>query len=153
MNEPDETSRTGASPAPAQPGTDATATDGGPPPTLLDQDERIGEPFYRFQALKPTALADATRFFSEFRQAMIQRMDWEDRHLFREFAHRIGVGAESITGRMRQEHQQIRQLLDAIAGKLARSDAATEREERELENLLSAHNDHEHKVVYSAFEN
>lgn len=118
-----------------------------------DSVNRIGEPFHRFQALKPTALSDATSAFSEFREAMIQRMEWEDHHLFREFADRVGVGAESITGRLRQEHLQIRQLLDAIAGKLAHSDPDTEREERELENLLSAHNHHEHKVIYAAFEN
>jgi RNA polymerase-binding transcription factor DksA len=53
---------------------------------------------------------------------------------------------------MRQEHEQIREILNEIEWKLSRSDFATEAEERALEAALIAHNHRETRVVYSALE-
>lgn len=123
--------------------------------TLADRrtdEDRIGEPFHRFQALKGTDLAAATSCFSQFKAGLLRRMDWEDAHLFPAFSERAGKSADTVAAAMRQEHEKIRELLTAIEQKLTRSDPATEVEERELEAVLSNHNHRETRVVYSALE-
>ena len=113
---------------------------------------QIGAPFHRFQALKATDLGAATRCFGQFKAGLLQRMAWEDAHLFTAFVERTGSDGANAGATMRLEHEQIRDLLRAIERKLIQSDSATEPEERALEAALIAHNHRESRIVYSALE-
>jgi RNA polymerase-binding transcription factor DksA len=117
----------------------------------LDEDQ-IGEPFYKFQHLKRVDVPAAVQAFSQFKTALTRRMASEETDLFPSFEARIGKQAKSISESMRQEHEQIREILNEIEWKLSRSDFATEAEERALEAALIAHNHRETRVVYSALE-
>mgnify|MGYP001544519602 CR=1 FL=1 len=117
----------------------------------LDEDQ-IGEPFYRFQQLKRIDPRSAFEAFSQFKTAMIRRMDSEDVELFPAFEARVGKEVCNISDTLRQEHEEIRRVLNEIEVKLSRSDFSTQMEERALEAALIAHNHRETNVVYSALE-
>lgn len=139
-----------SSPA-SQPGQ--SLQDSGSSPLLDPHDEdQIGEPFYKFQQLKRVDIPAAVQAFSQFKTALTRRMASEERDLFPSFEARIGKQVKSISETMRQEHEQIRRILNEIELKLSRSDFATEAEERALEAALIAHNHRETRVVYSALE-
>lgn len=117
------------------------------------QDEdQIGEPFYRFQQLKHSDPRAAIQVFSQFKIALTRRMDSEEVELFPIFEVRVGKYGKKISETMRQEHQQIRDLLNAIEMKLSLADLKTEVEERALEAALVTHNHRETSIVYSALE-
>lgn len=115
-------------------------------------EEHIGEPFHRFQALKPTDYPAAVKCFAEFKTAIARRIQWEEEEVFPEFLQRVGGGLESTCDSLRAEHREVLTLLDAIDAKLSRSHMATDAEEAALQKLLTAHNHKEHSVVYPALE-
>ncbi|MFO1514930.1 MAG: hemerythrin domain-containing protein [Verrucomicrobiota bacterium] len=117
----------------------------------LDE-EHIGEPFHRFQALKATDFPAAVKCFVEFKTAIARRIQWEEEEVFPEFLHRVGGGLESTCDVLRQEHRKVLTLLDDIEAKLSRSNPATDTEEAALQKLLAGHNHKEHSVVYPAME-
>lgn len=123
-------------------------------PGFLDaQDEdQIGQPFYRYQQLKGGNPPGAIKVFSQFKIALTRRMDSEEVELFPRFEVRVGKYGKKISETMRQEHQQIRDLLNAIEMKLSLADLKTEAEEHALEAALVAHNYREKSIVYSALE-
>ena len=132
-------------------------TTGNPPPPTprdgagLDEDE-IGEPFHRFQALKGTDFKAAVKCFAEFKTGIARRIRWEEEALFPEFLQRVGGGLETTCDALREEHREVVKLLEAIEAKLSRSDAATEAEETALQKLLATHNHKEHTIVFPALE-
>jgi iron-sulfur cluster repair protein YtfE (RIC family) len=130
----------------------AQANDG-PSATLQVQDEdQIGEPFYKFQQLKRSNPAAAVQSFAHFKVALMRRMDAEEAELFPAFETRVGKHAGNISEAMRVEHQQIKNILNSIEAKLSSADLKTEAEERALEAALIAHNHRETRVLYFALE-
>ena len=115
-------------------------------------DEEIGEPFHRFQVLKASDFPAAVKCFTEFKNAIIRRIQWEEAEVFPEFLQRVGGGLESTCDSLREEHREVIKLLNAIETKLSRPDMATDTEETALQRLLAAHNHKEHTIVFPALE-
>lgn len=110
--------------------------------------EQLGAPFHRFQQLKPSNLAEATRCFAEFKTGLLRRIEWEEATLFPMFDQKLGAPAGNISASLRTEHDGIRAHLDAIALKLSMQNPATDSDEAALAALLSAHNHREHDAIY-----
>lgn len=117
----------------------------------LDEDQ-IGEPFQRFQAFKGTDFRAAVKCFAEFKAGIARRVQWEEGVVFPNFLERAGGGLQNTCDGLRQEHQEVLRLLEAIEAKLVNSNPATEAEEAALQELLATHNHKEHRIVFPAFE-
>lgn len=116
------------------------------------QEEGIGEPFHRFQALKTSDFPAAVKCFGEFKSALTRRIHWEEEEIFPKFQQQVGGGLESTCDALRQEHREVLQLLDTVEAKLSCANPATEAEEATLQKLLAYHNHKEHTVVFPALE-
>jgi hypothetical protein len=128
-----------------------SATHSGQHVSVLEE-ELIGEPFQRFQAVKATNLPAAVKCFSEFKSAISRRIQWEEKEVLPAFLQRVGGGLENTCDTLREEHREIIKLLDAIEAKLALANPATDAEEAALQRLLANHNHMEHRVVFPALE-
>ena len=115
-------------------------------------EEQIGEPFHRFQALKATDFPAAAKCFAEFKSALTRRIQWEEEQVFPEFLQRVGGSLAGTCDTLRTEHREVARLLAAIEAKLARAESATGIEEAALQKLLAAHNHREHRVIFPALE-
>ena len=115
-------------------------------------DEEIGEPFHRFQVLKASDFPAAVKCFTEFKNAIIRRIQWEEAEVFPEFLQRVGGGLEGTCDLLREEHREVMKLLIAIEAKLNRLDKATDTEETALQRLLAEHNHKENSIVFPALE-
>ena len=99
------------------------------------------------------ALATAGRFavaaerFATFRQGLARHIDAEEDVLFPALAEHAPHAAGPV-GVMHAEHGQIRDLMATVTSALAASDPAWRSGVGELEEILSAHNLKEERVLY-----
>lgn len=85
--------------------------------------------------------------FQEFKAGLERDIVWEEAILFPSFENKTGM-TEGPTKIMRSKHQQIRGILEAIAGKLIAGTDATGDDETGLLALLGSHNQKEESTPY-----
>ncbi len=105
--------------------------------------DRLDAIYAKFRQEKDTA--KARDLFSQFDTGLRAHISWEEEILFPPFEEKTGMRDVGPTAVMRMEHQQIKQFLQAIAGKIGTDISA---EAQGLENVLSAHNHKEENVLY-----
>jgi hemerythrin-like domain-containing protein len=115
--------------------------------------DRLDELFKNFQQLKRSDFAKARETFKEFKIGLQRHIVWEEELLFPMWEEKTGMIEDGPTPVMRFEHEQIKQLLDAIRQKVERQDLDTDRDEQTLVNLLSSHNRKEERALYPAIDN
>ena len=115
--------------------------------------DRLDELFKNFQQLKRSDFAKARETFKEFKIGLQRHIVWEEELLFPMWEEKTGMIEDGPTPVMRFEHEQIKQLLDAIRQKVERQDLDTDRDEQTLLNLLSSHNRKEERALYPAIDN
>jgi hemerythrin superfamily protein len=111
--------------------------------------DRLDELFKTFQTSKRSDFAKAKDAFKEFKVGL-QR---EEELLFPMWEEKTGMIEDGPTPVMRFEHEQIKQLLDAIYRKVESQDLTSDQEEQALLNLLGSHNRKEEKALYPAIDN
>lgn len=122
--------------------------------TYYEQDhDRLDELFKTFQTSKRSDFAKAKEAFKEFKVGLQRHIVWEEELLFPMWEEKTGMIEDGPTPVMRFEHDQIKQLLDAIHQKVETKNLSTEQEEHALLNLLSSHNKKEERALYPAIDN
>lgn len=122
--------------------------------TLYAEDhDRLDELFKTFQTSKRSDFAKAKDAFKEFKVGLQRHIVWEEELLFPMWEEKTGMIEDGPTPVMRFEHEQIKQLLDAIYRKVESQDLTSDQEEQALLNLLGSHNRKEEKALYPAIDN
>ncbi len=110
--------------------------------------DRLDGLFSEYRALKRVDHARAKENFKQFKFGLQRHIVWEEQILFRLFERKTGMFDSGPTAVMRSEHRRIGERLEAIHQKVRVADPDTEREEQELLELLTAHNQKEEAVLY-----
>ncbi|MBI4024516.1 MAG: hemerythrin domain-containing protein [Verrucomicrobia bacterium] len=114
--------------------------------------DRLDELFQQFRASKETDFPRAGESFRQFRKGLEQHIAWEEGILFPLFEEKTGLHGCGPTEVMRQEHREIKRLLEQIGGKIERNDAATDADGAALLQTLGAHNEKEENILYPAID-
>ena len=115
--------------------------------------DRLDELFKTFQTSKRSDFAKAKEAFKEFKVGLQRHIVWEEELLFPMWEEKTGMVEDGPTPVMRFEHEQIRQLLEAIHQKVEEQSLDTDQNEQALVNLLSSHNRKEERALYPAIDN
>jgi regulator of cell morphogenesis and NO signaling len=114
--------------------------------------DRLDALFQSFQALKRHDMAKATEAFKEFRGGLERHIVWEEDLLFPLWEEKTGMSDGGPTFVMRNEHRQIKELLEAIHNKGAEHNPDSDQEEQALLKLLGSHNLKEERVLYPSID-
>ena len=106
--------------------------------------DRLDELFKTFQTSKRSDFIKAKEAFKEFKVGLQRHIVWEEK---------TGMIEDGPTPVMRFEHEQIKQLLEAIHRKVEEQNLDTDQSEQALFNLLSSHNRKEERALYPAIDN
>ena len=115
--------------------------------------DRLDELFKTFQTSKRSDFAKAKEAYKEFKIGLQRHIVWEEELLFPMWEEKTGMVEDGPTPVMRFEHEQIKQLLDAIHRKVESQDLTSDQEEQALLNLLGSHNRKEERALYPAIDN
>lgn len=114
--------------------------------------DRLDELFKTFQAVKRSDFAKAKDAFKEFKLGLQRHIVWEEELLFPMWEEKTGMIEDGPTPVMRFEHEQIKQLLDAIHRKVESRDLTSDQEEQTLLTVLGSHNRKEERALYPAID-
>ncbi|HKC94573.1 MAG TPA: hemerythrin domain-containing protein [Nitrospira sp.] len=114
--------------------------------------DRLDALFQSFQALKRHDVEKATEAFKEFRGGLERHIVWEEDLLFPLWEEKTGMSDGGPTFVMRNEHRQIKELLEAIHNKVAEHNPDSDQEEQALLKLLGSHNLKEERVLYPSID-
>jgi iron-sulfur cluster repair protein YtfE (RIC family) len=114
-----------------------------------DDHDRLDGLFGQFQALKQSDKAKALDFFRQFKAGLERHILWEEEILFPTFEAKTGMHGGGPTAVMRSEHVQIRRILDLVA---AKEGDGTDAAEKELLDVLGAHNWKEEQILYPSID-
>jgi len=115
--------------------------------------DRLDELFKTFQTSKRLDFVKAKEAFKEFKIGLQRHIVWEEELLFPMWEEKTGMIEDGPTPVMRFEHEQIKQLLEAIHRKVEEQNLDTDQDEQTLSNLLSSHNRKEERALYPAIDN
>jgi hemerythrin-like domain-containing protein len=120
---------------------------------FMGQDhDRLDAIFRQFRSQEHVNPSEAEKLFSEFKAGLERHIVWEEEILFPLFESHTGMHSEGPTFVMRMEHQQIREHLEKIRGKIATKDTTSSDLETSLIEILTAHNQKEESVLYPRFD-
>jgi iron-sulfur cluster repair protein YtfE (RIC family) len=114
--------------------------------------DRLDDCLHQFQLLKRSDFAGAREHFKAFKFGLQRHIIWEEQILFPRFEAKTGMHGCGPTEVMRQEHRRIGALMEAIHEKVKRGDPESDVEERDLIDVLSAHNLKEETILYPALD-
>lgn len=115
--------------------------------------DRLDDLFKVFQTSKCSDFAKAKEAFKEFKVGLQRHIVWEEELLFPMWEEKTDMVEDGPTPVMRFEHDQIKQLLEAIHHKVEGRNLETDQDEQALVNLLSSHNRKEERALYPAIDN
>ena len=113
--------------------------------------DRLDDLFRSFQEWKAKDYPRAKENFVAFKFGLQRHIVWEEDILFPLFEKGSGV-TQGPTLVMRLEHRQIGECLEAVHKKVKNADPASDQEEKNLLEVLSAHNMKEEHVLYPAID-
>lgn len=120
---------------------------------LLSHDhDRLDQLLETYRQLKRVDFARAKQAFREFKFGLQRHIISEETILFPLFEDKSGLRDRGPTVVMRAEHREIGRRLEALHDKVRRQDVDSEREEEELLQALSVHNQKEENVLYPAID-
>jgi iron-sulfur cluster repair protein YtfE (RIC family) len=115
---------------------------------MLEDHIRLDGLLKEFQRLKQTDRTSAKKLFHEFKTGFVKHIAWEEEILFPLIESRTSLhmpGPASIT---RNEHREIRKLLDKVYDEIMNKEEWTEELEARLMEVMAAHGEEEDKVLY-----
>lgn len=116
-----------------------------------DHDELDGY-FNKFKDTKRKNYPLAKEYFKQFKFGLQRHILWEEDILFPIFEEKTGMKENGPTAVMRQEHTQIKSLLEELHKKVQRKDPESDRQEEDLWTVLKAHNYKEENILYPAID-
>jgi regulator of cell morphogenesis and NO signaling len=114
--------------------------------------DRLDGLFVNFQRFKHSDYSRAKECFVQFKFGLQRHIIWEEEILFPLFEKKLGLHDIGPTAVMRNEHQQIGKCLESIHKKVQESDPESDREEKELLEVLKQHNLKEEMILYPAID-
>ncbi len=115
--------------------------------------DRLDHLFTQYQEHKRGDFQKAKPFFRNFRQGLKRHIIWEEEILFPMFEEKSGMGpGMGPTEVMRNEHQIIQQVLEAIHSKVREANPNSDEEEKALLEVLGNHNMKEENVLYPSID-
>lgn len=117
-----------------------------------DDHARLDGLFAGFQDHKNSDAGKSRELFREFKQGLERHIQWEEKILFPVFEGKTGMHDTGPTAVMREEHRQIRELLQTIEKRLGDGSARTDHEEALLTGHLGLHNMKEERILYPAID-
>ena len=115
--------------------------------------DRLDELFRQFQLSKTADFSKARECFRQFKVGLQRHIIWEEEILFPIFERKAGLAGGGPTRVMRMEHRMIEACLENLHDQVKLQNPATEDLERNLVELLTAHNMKEEQVLYPAIDN
>ncbi len=120
--------------------------------SLAHDHDRLDQLLETYRQLKRVDIARAKQAFREFKFGLQRHIISEETILFPLFEDKSGLRDRGPTVVMRAEHREIGRRLEALHDKVRRQDVDSEREEEELLQALSMHNQKEENVLYPAID-
>jgi regulator of cell morphogenesis and NO signaling len=117
---------------------------------LTEDHGRLDELLEAFQECRVKDPARARALLAEFVQGLHRHLRWEETILFPLFEEK--TGQTGLTRTLLGEHQEIRERLAALSGKLEQTDADGGPEEKMLVEELGGHNAREEYTFYPALD-
>ncbi len=117
-----------------------------------DDHDKLDEYFQCFQKTKRRDYARARECFEKFKSGLHRHIAWEEEILFPLFEEKTGMTDGGPTFVMREEHRQIKALLEEVHKKVQRQDPESDREEQQLFEVLKEHNYKEEAILYPAID-
>jgi iron-sulfur cluster repair protein YtfE (RIC family) len=117
---------------------------------FMDMDHcRVDRLLQDFSTLKRRDLKQAAAAFASGRERLLRHIVWEEDLLFPAFEDKTGMHDTGPTLVMRQEHAQIKAVLERITAMLeAGTGVELDGVEQELVGVLTAHNKKEETILY-----
>jgi len=116
-----------------------------------DHDQLDGY-FKNFQTLKRKNYPQAKENFKKFKSGLQRHIAWEEEILFPLFEEKTGMTDGGPTFVMREEHRQIKALLEEVHKKVQRQNPESDQEEQQLWDVLKQHNHKEEAILYPAID-
>jgi regulator of cell morphogenesis and NO signaling len=120
--------------------------------SLAHDHDRLDQLLDTYRQLKRVDFVRAKQAFREFKFGLQRHIISEETILFPLFEDKSGLRDHGPTMVMRAEHREIGRRLEALHDKVRRQDVDSDREEEELLQALSAHNQKEENVLYPAID-
>jgi regulator of cell morphogenesis and NO signaling len=120
--------------------------------SLAHDHDRLDQLLETYRQLKRSDFARAKQAFRAFKFGLQRHIISEETIFFPLFEDKTGMRDHGPTAVMRAEHREIGRRLEALHDKVRRQDVDSEREEEELLQALSAHNQKEENVLYPAID-
>jgi regulator of cell morphogenesis and NO signaling len=111
--------------------------------------EELDESFHAYRRLKHDDFEEAREHFERFYEGLMTHIEWEEEILFPVFEEKMGEG---LTGTMRQEHDQIQEVLGTLRDTINEGEVPEDRTDEKLLKFLNPHNESEESVVYPAID-
>lgn len=121
-------------------------------PFYTEDHDKLDEHFQCFQKTKRQDYARAGEYFEKFESGLRRHIAWEEEILFPLFEEKTGMTDGGPTFVMREEHRQIKALLEEVHKKVQRRDPESDREEQQLFEVLKQHNYKEEAILYPAID-
>lgn len=116
---------------------------------FLERDHRrLDELFAGFRRNKSRDPETALLCFSQFKRGLDQHIRWEEELLFPPFETATGMKGYGPTAVMREEHRQIRWIIDQIEQQLFHQVWETDTLEAQFLEVMGMHNTKEEKILY-----
>lgn len=114
--------------------------------------DRLDKLFSEWQAQKGSDFPAAKKAFREFLMGLRRHIDWEEKILFPVFDRNTGFSGQGPTAVMREEHREIKRVLENMHEFVRGGDIHTDRLEAALSVVLKEHNMKEENVLYPALD-
>ena len=121
-------------------------------PFYTDDHDKLDEHFKCFQKNKRQDYARAKECFEKFKSGLHRHIAWEEEILFPLFEEKTGMTDGGPTFVMREEHRQIKALLEEVHKKVQRQNPESDQEEQQLWDVLKQHNHKEEAILYPAID-
>ena len=119
---------------------------------FAEDHDRLDKLFMEWQTKKHVDFPAAKKAFREFLMGLRRHIDWEEKILFPVFDRNAGFPGQGPTAVMREEHREIKRVLENMHEFVRGGDIHTDRLEAALPTVLKEHNTKEENILYPALD-
>lgn len=109
--------------------------------------DRLDQLYQNFKRVRENDRDESIGFFHDFKTGLQRHIIWEEDILFPLFEDKSGVKEGGPTDVMRQEHRQIKEILEKIHSNLMAS-VYNKKLDTDLYDVLGTHNSKEEEILY-----
>lgn len=114
---------------------------------MADDHDRLDNLYKSFQKNRGKDWAEATEIFHQFKTGLQRHIIWEEDILFSLFENKTGATTGGPTEMMRDEHKQIKAILEKIHEGVIK-ERVNKKLDNDLFDVLEPHNRKEEEILY-----